>query len=91
MKTPARIALELMPEEKRAVSEYSQHVSDTARLRRLPETVTQAQIIREEFRSRPEDIEHVVLFSDRQHNPAVTSWMGNHMDLARTERLAVPR
>lgn len=90
MKTPVRLPVDLDGEAVAQVLEHSEDASRTARLRRLPSNVTQAQIIREEFRSRTEEVEHVVLFSDARGACART-WFGNHRDSAQVEDLRVRR
>lgn len=75
--------LELAPEAseiKGAVAEYSDYVSETAKMRRLPEGITQAQIIRDEFRRRNGEVEHIVVESGARGRQLCANWYGTHRD-----------
>lgn len=80
MSTPNREPLELMPNEEQILKDYSDYVSHTATMRRLPEGVARAQIIRDEFRRRNEEVEHIVMESGARGRQLCANWYGTHRD-----------
>ncbi len=64
-------------EVKGAIAEYTQHVSDTQKLRRLPDENTAAFIIRDEFRRRAIEVENVVLYTAERGRQMCMTFFGH--------------
>lgn len=67
---------------KQSIEEYSTYISDTQKLRRLPEATTQAQIIREEFRHRHDEVEHITCETGSRGRQLVSNHYGTNRDQA---------
>lgn len=75
--------LELAPdpsEIRGAISEYGAYVDKAERVSRFPGETTQAQIIREEFRRRNDEVEHIIVETGARGRQLCVNWYGTHRD-----------